>query len=292
VNLESDPADARVILARAVEVIPTSVELWLALARLGTPQQARQALNTARKTIPTSHEIWVAAGRLVEQQAHAEHGGDSARRDKELASIDALIEGAVRSLRAHQVLLTREQWLREAERCEAEGSPRTCEAIVKASAGMELEDEDRLDTWAADADGARERGRLGTARALLAHALRVFPDRRDLWWKAAQLERAHGDRAALEAVLERAVHHVPQAETLWLMWAKERWLAGDVLGARGVLERAFVANPESEEIWLAAVKLEAENGEVIAARELLVRARAVADTDRVSVSVCLERTQC
>ena len=28
------------------------------------------------------------------------------------------------------MLLTREQWLKEAERCEAEGAPRKCEAIV------------------------------------------------------------------------------------------------------------------------------------------------------------------
>jgi hypothetical protein len=26
-----------------------------------------------------------------------------------------------------------EQWLKEAERCESEGSPRTCEAIIKAT---------------------------------------------------------------------------------------------------------------------------------------------------------------
>ena len=49
------------------------------------------------------------------------------------------------------MLLTREQWLKEAERCESEGSPRTCEAIVKATVAMELEDEDRLDTWVGDA---------------------------------------------------------------------------------------------------------------------------------------------
>jgi pre-mRNA-processing factor 6 len=33
VSLEASPTDARVILARAVEVIPQSIELWPALAR-------------------------------------------------------------------------------------------------------------------------------------------------------------------------------------------------------------------------------------------------------------------
>jgi pre-mRNA-processing factor 6 len=298
VNLETSAADARVILARAVEVIPQSVELWLALARLETPEKAKGVLNKARKAVPTSHEIWIAAGRLIEQEAIREDKSPEDRA-KELGTIDRTIEAAVRALRQHQVLLTREQWLKEAERCEMEGSPRTCEAIVKATIAIDVEEEDRLDIWVGDAEAAEERGMIGTTRAILAYALKVFPDKRDLWWKAALLEKERGTksvshrgrasiyrspiyRESLEAILERAVQHCPQAENLWLMWAKERWLTNDVTGARGVLEKAFVANPESEQIWLAAVKLEAENGEIDAARELLIRARTVADTDRVS----------
>ncbi|KAH8091002.1 PRP1 splicing factor, N-terminal-domain-containing protein [Cristinia sonorae] len=299
VNLESSAADARILLSRAVEVIPLSVELWLALARLETPERAKAVLNKARKAVPTSHEIWIAAGRLLEQEAYAKVKSDGGERDKteeernkELDLVDKTIEIGVRELRRHQVLLTREQWLKEAERCEAEGSPRTCEAIVKATVAMEVEEEDRLDTWVSDAESAEARERVGTARAILAYALRVFPDKKMLWRKAADLERTHGSRESLNAILERAVHHCPQAEVLWLMWAKEKWLAGDVPAARGVLANAFASNPESEQIWLAAVKLEAENGESGAARELLVRARTVADTERIWMkSAVFERQQ-
>ncbi len=219
--------------------------------------------------------------------------------------VDKTIEAGVRELRRHEVLLTREQWLKEAERCENEGAIRTCEAIIKATVAMDVEEEDRLDTWTSDADAAEAKGTIGVARAILAYALRVFPDKKGLWRKAADLEKAHGTRyvclflstrearftdhtisfrQSLNDILERAVHHCPQAEVLWLMWAKEKWLAGDVPAAREVLERAFVANSESEQIWLAAVKLEAENGELGVAKELLVRARTVADTERVSCS--------
>jgi pre-mRNA-processing factor 6 len=69
------------------------------------------------------------------------------------------------------------------------------------------------------------------------------------------------------------------------MAAKESWLSNDVPGARAILKRAFDANPESEGIWLAAIKLEAENGEIAAARQLMERARAVAATERVSLSL-------
>ncbi|KAG5652943.1 hypothetical protein H0H81_003019 [Sphagnurus paluster] len=296
VNLESSITDARVLLSRAVEVIPLSVELWLALARLETPEKAKAVLNKARKAVPTSHEIWIAAGRLLEQQADVVPEGAPPKteeeRNKALEVVDKTIEAGVRELRRHQVLLTREQWLKEAERCEAEGSPRTCEAIVKATVAMDIEEEDRLDTWVGDVESAESRGRVGTARAVLAYALKVFPDKKDMWRRAADLEKAHGTRESLDAILSTAVVYCPQSETLWLMAAKEKWLAGDVPAAREVLERAFVANPESEQIWLAAVKLEAENGELGVARELLVRARTVADTERIWMkSAVFERQQ-
>ena len=156
-----------------------------------TPEKAKAVLNKARKAIPTSHEIWIAAGRLLEQEAHVE-GKSEAQRTKELELVDRTIEGGVRELRRHQVLLTREQWLKEAERCETEGSPRTCEAIIKATVGMDIEEEDRLDTWIGDAESAEERGMIVSARVILANALKDFPDRRMLWEKAAFLEKAHG----------------------------------------------------------------------------------------------------
>jgi len=50
-----------------------------------------------------------------------------------------------------------------------------------------------------------------TARAILAHALSVFPGKKSLWRRAAALEKAHGSRNALDALLERAVKYCPQA---------------------------------------------------------------------------------
>ena len=43
-----------------------------------------------------------------------------------------------------------------------------------------------------DAESAQGRGKVGTTRAILAYALKVFPDRENLWWKAAKLEKTHG----------------------------------------------------------------------------------------------------
>lgn len=272
VSLEEQKSDARALLSRAVELIPLSIELWLTLARVETPARARQVLNKARKAIPTSHEIWIAACRLQEQEGESD-------------KVDAIMATAVAGLRKNGVELPREEWLKEAYKCEANGSVITCQAIIKSTIYLDLDEEDRYDKWLEDADtAANVDHKIETARAIYAYALQVFPERATLWNRAADLEKRFGSREAQLALLERAVQACPNAEILWLKAAKERWLSGDVPRARQVLHDAFAANPENEQIWLAAVKLEAENQELNAARALMLRARTMAGTDRVSVN--------
>ena len=277
VNLEQDPDDAKILLKRATELIPLAVELWLALARLETYQNARKVLNDARKMVRTSHEVWIAALRLEEQQ-----GNDS--------RLDGLMDRTVKELEESGGMLSRERWIEEAEKCEQDSGISTCQAIIKATLGMGIDEEDRKRVWLEDAENAKAKGCYDTARAIYAYALRAFPQKKGIWRRAAELEKAHGSRETLFELLEKAVEMCPKAEVLWLMYAKEKWVSGDVPGARKILERAFAQNHNNEDIWLAAAKVEAENGETEAARALLERARQEAGTDRVwKKSVVLER---
>ncbi|KAJ5138913.1 MRNA splicing factor (Prp1/Zer1) [Penicillium bovifimosum] len=277
VNLEDDPADARLLLAKAVEFIPLSVELWLALARLESPENAQKVLNAARKAVPTSYEVWIAAARLQEQMGT-------------FAKVNVM-KRAVQSLARENAMLKREEWITEAEKCEAEGAVLTCGSIIQETLGWGLdEDDDRKDIWMDDAKASIARGKYETARAIYAYALRVFVNRRSIWLAAADLERNHGTKEALWQVLEKAVEACPQSEELWLLLAKEKWQSGDIDDARRVLGRAFNQNPNNEDIWLAAVKLEADAGKADQARELLSTARNEAGTDRVwTKSVAFER---
>ncbi|KAJ5779155.1 hypothetical protein N7457_006875 [Penicillium paradoxum] len=277
VNLEDDPADARLLLAKAVEIIPLSVELWLALARLETPENAQKVLNAARKAVPTSYEIWIAAARLQEQMGT-------------FAKVNVM-KRAIQSLARENAMLKREEWITEAEKCEAEGAVLTCGGIIQETLGWGLdEDDDRKDIWMDDAKASIARGKYETARAIYAYALRVFVNRRSIWLAAADLERNHGTKEGLWQVLEKAVEACPQSEELWLLLAKEKWQSGDIDDARRVLGRAFNQNPNNEDIWLAAVKLEADAKKTDQARELLATARNEAGTDRVwTKSVAFER---
>lgn len=276
VNLEGDPADAKLMLAKATEIIPQSIDLWLALARLETFENAQKVLNKARRAIPTSHEIWIAAARLQEQ-----HGDFK----------DAILVTAVRELARNSAMLKREEWIAEAERCEREGAPLTCQAIIRHTFGHGLdEDDDRRELFMDDGRASTDRGCYETARAMYAYALKIFYDKKAVWLAAADLERNHGTRDALWQTLEKAVEACPHSDTLWMMLAKEKWKAGELDEARKVLGRAFERNKSNEDIWLAAVKLEAENNETEKARELLSIARQEAGTDRVWIkSVAFER---
>ncbi|KAJ9097804.1 hypothetical protein QFC19_006672 [Naganishia cerealis] len=277
VNLEDDPEDARILLQRAVEVVPQSVELWLTLARLETPTEAQKVLNKAHKMIPTSHEIWIAGARLREQ-------------DGDAAVVDKLIANAVANLAKHQVIMTREQWIKEAERCETEGSPITAQAILKATLHLDIEEEDRMDTWLDDAESAAKRNFIECARGIYAYIIKVFPTKKAVWRAAADFEKQHGSSEALQELLAKAVQYCPRAEVLWLMAAKEKWLSGDIASAKDILTEAFEKNPDSESIWLAAAKLASETGQTEAAMQLLAKARKEADTDRIWMkSAMLER---
>jgi pre-mRNA-processing factor 6 len=277
VNLEEDMADAKLMLAKATELIPLSVDLWLALARLETPENAQKVLNKARKACPTSHEIWIYAARLQEQLGQAQKVN--------------VMKRAVQVLVKESAMPKREEWIAEAEKCEQEGAPLTCENIIRETLGWGLdEDDDRKDTWQEDARGSINRGCYATARAIYAYALRVFVNSKTLWTAAADLERNHGTRESVWQVLEKAVEACPRSEELWMTLAKEKWQANKIDEARVVLARAFKHNPNNEDIWLSAVKLEAENDNAEQARQLLEAAREKAPTDRVWMkSIVFER---
>lgn len=164
-----------------------------------TPKNAKAVLNTARKRIPTSHEIWIAAGRLAEQDATASdvktEDDDEARAEQQrklAVQVDKVMAMAVSSLTKAQVILTREQWLQEAEVCERDGSPLTAQAIVKASIHLEVEEEDRKLVWLEDADRAEKGGFYQVARACFVVLLETFPNSESVWRKAADFEKAHG----------------------------------------------------------------------------------------------------
>lgn len=156
------PDDARILLARAVECVPHSVAMWLALAKLETYENARKVLNKARETIPTDSRIWITAAKLEEANKNEEGVKNIIKRGKlfftcVIQSSVLIVSSftAVKSLAAHQVVVDREQWITEAENAEKSGFVQTCTALVRETVGMGIEEQDRKSTWMDDAENVR-----------------------------------------------------------------------------------------------------------------------------------------
>ncbi|KAF0897948.1 hypothetical protein E2562_001646 [Oryza meyeriana var. granulata] len=214
----SNEEDARLLLHRAVECCPLHLELWLALARLEIYDQAKKLLNKAREKLPEEPAIWITAAKLEEANGNTQ-------------SANKVIERSIRTLQREGLDIDRDAWLKEAEAAERGGSVMACQAIVKNTIGIGVDDEDRKCTWVADAEECKKRGSIETAHAIYAHALSVFVSKKSIWLKAAQLEKSHGTKESLYNLLRKAVTVNPCAEVLWLMLAKEKWLAGDIPAA-------------------------------------------------------------
>ena len=278
INLTDDVKDVRLLFAKATDTVPLSEELWVSFARVSDPDAATQILNAARRAIPTSWAIWIQACRLQE------HLG---RREK----TDSTMDRAVRGLVKENAMPKREDWIEQAQKCEDEGAVLTCDAIIKATLGWSLdEDDERQNTWLNDMRSSLVHGKVATARAIIAHCLRVFPTSPTAWHAAADLEKRHAAGQELIDVLERAVAACTTSESLWLMYVRELWGLGREDDARSVLARAFVALPDNENIYTRAVELEVDAGNYEQARGFLAIARENSSTDRIYMkSAVLER---
>ncbi|KAJ7021463.1 hypothetical protein C8F04DRAFT_1314355 [Mycena alexandri] len=252
-------ADGRV-LRKALESIPTSVQVWKETVNLETSisaadtqlllararavelilqlkpfEQAKAVLIKAGTANPTGAEVRIAAAHLLETS-------DSANR------VCCL------------------QWLQEAERSDELGLPRTCGVIpfqwisspkIKSPLGSEL---------LRDVGAALSRSRFATARAIVAYTLKPFLI-----------------ASSMEVLFEQAATCYHLAELIWLMWANYKQADGGISTACQVLEGALNANNNSERIWLATVKLEADRGMIDVARALLLHARDGVNAERAQL---------
>ncbi|KAF2478192.1 uncharacterized protein BDR25DRAFT_250834 [Lindgomyces ingoldianus] len=278
INDTEDLENVRLLFAKAVDTVPLSEELWISYARVSEPDHAQQILNAARKAIPTSWAIWVQASRFQEQLGKVE-------------LLDRIMDRAAKALAKENAMPKREEWIHQAEVCEEEGAIATAGAIIKATVGWGLdEDDERKDVWLQDSTNSIARGRYHTARAILAHLVSNFPLSTTVWHAAADLEKRHGSPESLLPMLERAVNACPKSESLWLLYAREMWAADKPAEAREVLGRSFGQLQGNENLYTRAVDFEVDAGDYDQARRFLEMARETAATDRIFMkSAALER---
>jgi hypothetical protein len=150
--------------------VPSSADLWLALAKLETYENAQRVLNQARQAVPAEPSIWIAAAKLEEARGKVD-------------MVTRIIPRAIKALSAQQVSTSREAWLKLAEEAEVAAAPVTAAAIARATADLGVDEVDRRRTWTADVQVREGRGCAGDGRRA-----RISPGRR------AGCRRARGHR--------------------------------------------------------------------------------------------------
>lgn len=278
INDTNDIESVKLLFAKATETVRLSEELWISYARVCGPEEAQQILNAARKAMPTSWLIWIHACRLQEELG-------------KIGTCDKIMERAVKALIKENAMPSREEWISQAEMCDDQGDVVTAGAIVKATIGWKLdEDDDRRDTWLDDAKACTTRGHYATARAILAYTVEAFPYSTTVWHASLDLEKNHGTTEALLQVAERAVEACPKSESLWLYYVRELWQAGDADAARNVLAQSFEKVDNNENLYVRAVEFEVDAGQFDQARRFMRIARDTSPTDRIYFkSAVLER---
>ena len=242
INLQEDPEEAKLLMAKATEECPGSVELHIGLANVefnnGNKEASMQVLNKARSLIPSSHEIWCAAIKLTEAIGRAP---------------DKVAKAAVKSLAQNSAMLKREEWIAEAEKCEAENAPRSAAAIIQETLayGLDPDDEDLKKIFLDDAEASISRDKYVTARAIFAYLLRLFPTSKSAWKKSLEFEKVHGTRGEYWRLLEKSCEACPDAEEFWIMNSRAKWDAGEKMEARKVLGRSFQQLSSSENVFLS-----------------------------------------
>lgn len=267
-----EPDDARILLSRAVELVPAALELWLALARLESYDGARAVLNAARRALPGERAVWMAAARLEETR-----GNDS--------NVAAVVAAAVRSLTAQNAIGTRKDWLNEAVAAEREGCLLVCQAIVAATATLNitlaskqeasssdsgataatpLSDDELIAVWRADVDALlnKNSGNHTTASSSVVNA------------SSAGYVSESGFVAidTARSLLQHAVATFPAREALWITLTEFEAAHGDLTLMRAVLAKAVERCPRTELLWLRAARLARDSGSLETARGILDQA--------------------
>jgi len=264
--------------------------MWLALARLETYDNARGVLNKARQAIPTDHQIWLTAAKLEEAHDHQEVVGkliskaiSSLTRYQVVMTRETWIQEAEAAEKAGFPVtcagivqttiglgLDEEEdqcriWMDDADDVLRNGSIETARAILSFAATL------FPNTKSLWMKISMLEKRYGTPEALedaLKKAVSSCPDAEVLWLMAAKEKWIGGDVGGARQILREAFSANPDSEQVWLAAVKLEWENGQIDRARALLGRAR-ERCRAPRVWMKSAKLERECGDLEAEVGLL-----------------------
>ncbi|KAB0404229.1 hypothetical protein E2I00_016797 [Balaenoptera physalus] len=294
-----------------------SVQLWLALARLETYENARKVLNKARENIPTDRHIWITAAKLEEANGNTQMvekiidraitslraNGVEINREQWIQDAEECDKaGSVATCQAVMRAVIgigieeedrKHTWMEDADSCVAH-SALECARAIYAYALQVFPS--KKSVWLRAAYFEKNHGTRESLEALLQRAVAHCPKAEVLWLMGAKSKWLAGDVPAARSILALAFQANPNSEEIWLAavfmksvkleWLKKcphstpLWLllsrleekVGQLTRARAILEKSRLKNPKNPGLWLESVRLEYRAGLKNIASTLMAKA--------------------
>ncbi|KAJ6632539.1 hypothetical protein B0H10DRAFT_1938134 [Mycena sp. CBHHK59/15] len=242
IDLETSASDARLLLARAVEIIPQFVELWLALARLEPFERAKAVLIKVGK--PTLRVAKSGSLRPIYwRRRHKKTtipGGISTK--------DSLLGDAVKRCPTSEGL-----WLMLPEKKKNDGNVAAAREVLERAVSAIPECEG---VWLAAAKLEAESGKIALARALLLKARNVAKTGW-VWMKAAVFERQQDNLNKTLLIIDTALSRFPTFAKLYMIQGQINDTGqGRTAAARASFAAGLRACPKETQLWFLASRIE------------------------------------
>ncbi|KHJ91194.1 tetratricopeptide repeat protein [Oesophagostomum dentatum] len=248
------------------EAVTSSTELWLALARLETYENARKVLNKAREHIPTDRQIWLCAARLEETRGQKEMVDRIVQ--KALTSLTAnmvelnrehWMKDAVDAERAG-CTLTCQAIIRHVIGAGVEDEDKKATWLEDADSFAKQEYETVLADatascpqvevlWLMYAKSRWMHGDVPGARDILAKAFEHNANSEGIWMAAVKLESENNEFARARRLLDKARRNAPSAR-IWMKSARLEWCLGDLERAKELIREGLEKYPDFAKFYM------------------------------------------
>ncbi|KAF3860582.1 hypothetical protein F7725_000837 [Dissostichus mawsoni] len=276
----------------SAELWSVALLLWLALARLETYENARRVLNKARENIPTDRHIWITAAKLEEANDNVQmvekiidRAITSLRANGVEINREQWIQDAEECDKAGSVATCqavirdvigigieeedrKHTWMEDADSCVSHGALECARAIYAHALQVFPS---KKSVWLRAAYFEKNNGTRESLEALLQRAVAHCPKAEVLWLMGAKSKWLAEDVPAARSILALAFQANPNSEEIWLAAVKLESENNEYERARRLLAKARSSAPTAR-VFMKSVKLEWVLGNIDAAQELCTEA--------------------
>lgn len=248
IKYESDRKMQILMLQKASQLIPTSVDIWLRLAELQSKEEASATLKQANESVKPENRylIWISAAKYEEETTSNE------------LHVSKTIEDGFKQCGSG---LSRQDWIKQAEKCEDDGYPLTASAITLNSMNLgldDLSDDEKLSTWKKEVSTDQH---LAIVRSKYMFITSNYPKDTDSWKRYVTFEKSNKQYSNLYVVYEMAIKSCPDHSFFYIMYAQDLWkLDNNYKHAEQILSEALKTVEQHEDIWLMLAKIQWKTG--------------------------------